>query len=271
MDISIIIVNYNSRNLLYNCVKSIVDSMSFIDYEIIVVDNGSTDNSLKLCQSVSSDRLLIVESKENLGFGRANNLGVKHSTGDVLHFLNPDTEIDASFVNDYRQVLNDLRDGKEMVYVNPMKDLDGSVYYGKNYIPDTFNYLKYLFWRSKAQWYYIGATVIMSRNVFDRIGGWNEKIFMYGEDADIFFRINQLGIPVVELPVIIFHYGGGTSKNAFSSLEREILIQKSLRIYFKTNNLSALNYILFEVMMVFSFARKPKRAWWQLRAIVKSF
>ena len=73
------------------------------------------------------------------------------------------------------------------------------------------------------------------------------------------------------MPAIIFHYGGGTSKNAFSNIKREILIQKSLRIYFKSNKLSIFNYFAFEILMLLSFLRRPKRALWQLKAIIKSF
>lgn len=271
MDVSIIIVNYNSGELLYNCVKSIISSIDNIEFEIVVVDNHSTDCSLDLCRKIRSDRLIIVESKENLGFAKANNLGVQHSSGEVLHFLNPDTEISPQLIVDYKRILNDVHNQVENVYVNPMRDPDGTVYYGKNYIPDTWNYLTYLFRRDKAKWYYIGATIIMSKKIFSDIGGWNNDIFMYEEDSDIFYRINKYGLSIVELPTVIFHYGGGTSKNAFSSMEREILIQKSLRIYFKSNNLSIINYLLFELMMILSFLRKPKRAWWQIKAIFKSF
>ncbi len=271
MDISIIIVNYNSNKLLYNCVNSLLTYINSIDFEIVIVDNKSTDNSLNLCKSICNDRIVIVEPEENLGFSRANNLGVKHSSGDILHFLNPDTEVDQSITNDYIQILHDFHNNKKQVYVNPMKDLDGTVCYGKNYIPDTFNYFTYLFFRSRTKWYYIGATIILPRVIFDYVDGWNNDIFMYGEDADLFFKINKYAIPIIEMPAIIFHYGGGTSKKVFSSIDREILIQKSLRIYFKSNKLSIFNYVTFEILMVLSFLRRPKRALWQLKAIIKSF
>lgn len=271
MDISIIIVNYNSRDLLMNCINSIVNNLKSIDYEIIVIDNHSTDNSLELCKQLNYKEVVILEPNANLGFGRANNLGVRHASGQILHFLNPDTEIDDKLINDYNKVLEDLKNHEQKVYVNPMRDTDGIVYYGKNYLPDSINYITYLFRRSKTKWYYIGATVIMSREVFDQVGGWNNRIFMYGEDADLFYRINKHRIPIEEMKTIVFHYGGGTSKNAFSSMEREILIQKSLRLYFESNKLSRFNYVLFQIMMVLSFIRKPRRAWWQMCAIVKSF
>lgn len=268
MDFSIIIVNYNSKRFLYNCVNSIINGLPDIDYEVIVVDNNSSDNSFDLCRSISDGRIKMIPLSGNLGFAKANNIGVKHSSGRFLHFLNPDTEIDNNLVEDYKRVIKDSHNN--YVYVNPLRDTDGTVYYGKNYIPDTLNYLRYLFCRSKTKWYYIGASVIISHNVFDKIGGWNEKIFMYGEDSDLFFKINKNSIPIIELPAIIFHYGGGSSEAAFTNMQREILIQKSLRIYFKSNHLSFFNYICFEFLMVLSFLRKPSRAWWQIRAIVNS-
>lgn len=271
MDVSIIIVNYNSRDLLMNCINSIVSNLKGINYEIVVVDNNSTDNSLEMCKGFNCKELIIVESKDNLGFAKANNLGVKHSSGQILHFLNPDTEIDDKLINDYNKVIEDVGNSEQKVYVNPMRNPDGTVSYGKNHIPDTMNYLTYLFLRSKTKWYYIGATVIMSRDVFYQIGGWNDQIFMYAEDADIFYRTNKFGIPIVELPTVIYHLGGGTSKNAYTNMEREVLIQKSLRIYFKSNKLGTFNYILFQTMTVLSFIKKPRRAWWQICAIAKSF
>ncbi len=271
MDFSIIIVNYNSDELLYNCVNSIINNINKIEFEIIVVDNSSTDNSFTICKTITDKRLKLIESGGNLGFARANNLGVKESSGRILHFLNPDTELDENMVNDYHRILDDQQKHQEYVYVNPMKNLDGTVNYGKNFIPDTLNYFKYLFNRKKAEWYYIGATVIMSRKAFDAIGGWNDHFFMYEEDTDLFYRINKHKIQIIELPTVIFHLGGGTSQNAYSSLRREILIQKSLRIYFKDNHLGWFNYVTFQTLMVLSFAKRPKRAWMQIKAIYKSF
>ena len=133
MDFSIIIVNYNSKRLLYNCVNSVVNNLSDIDYEVIVVDNNSSDNSFDLCRSIDDERIKMIPLNENLGFAKANNLGVKHSSGRFLHFLNPDTEVDHKLAEDYKRVIRDSPNN--YVYVNPLRDTDGTVYYGKNYIP----------------------------------------------------------------------------------------------------------------------------------------
>jgi len=129
MVFSIIIVNYNSKRLLYNCVNSIVNSLSDIDYEVIVVDNNSSDNSFELCRSISDERIKMISSSENLGFAKANNLGVKCSSGRIIHFLNPDTEVDDKLIEDYKRVIRDS--SNNYVYVNPLRDTDGTVYYGK--------------------------------------------------------------------------------------------------------------------------------------------
>ena len=91
MDISIIIVNYNSGAFLFNCVNSIITNLSDIDYEILVVDNKSSDDSFDRCKAIMNNRLKLIQSNANLGFSKANNLGADRATGKILHFLNPDT------------------------------------------------------------------------------------------------------------------------------------------------------------------------------------
>lgn len=111
MDISIIIVNYNSSDFLYNCIKSIQDSITDVNYEIIVVDNNSTDESLDICQNIIANNVQIVKLDQNLGFSKANNIGVKYAKGTVLHFLNPDTRIDSGMNKDYIEILKDVNGG----------------------------------------------------------------------------------------------------------------------------------------------------------------
>ena len=106
---------------------------------------------------------------------------------------------------------------------------------------------------------------------FERIGKWNERIFMYCEDADIFYRINHFKIPIVELPIAIFHYGGGSSEKTFSNFQREILIQKGIQIYRSSNHLNWLDYWAWQFLVVLTFLKRPKRMLWQIKAIYYSF
>lgn len=90
MDVSIIIVNYNTRQLLANCLASIFKETRDVSYEVIVVDNASSDGSRDfIC--LLYPQVIWINSGENLGFGRANNLGVKNAKGEYLFFLNSDT------------------------------------------------------------------------------------------------------------------------------------------------------------------------------------
>jgi len=89
MDVSIIIVNYNTLGLTSDCIESIVDKTSDLEYEIILVDNASTDSSKAVFSQ--DPRVRYIYSDRNLGFGRANNLGIREATGRYLFFLNSDT------------------------------------------------------------------------------------------------------------------------------------------------------------------------------------
>lgn len=264
-DVSIIIVNYNSGSFLYECLKSIINALT-IDYEVIVVDNHSSDDSMYRCRSFKSDNVRFVFHPENCGFSKANNQGACQSRGRILHFLNPDTRLSPAMNADYRRVISRYAGGREGVYINPMENRDGSREYGRNYIPLPLNYLKYLFCRERALFYYIGATVILPRKTFDKIGGWNELFFMYEEDMELFYRLHLYRIPVYELPAVIEHYGGACSAGAWSSFERELLIQKSLRLFY-VHYRSVLEYWLMQLFIVLSFIKRPKRAWWQIKVI----
>ena len=91
MNIDIVIVNWNSGKLLYECVDSIITNGGYSVSKIIVVDNKSTDNSFELIKEFTSVKF--IQAKKNLGFGRACNLGAKHSDSEFILFLNPDTRI----------------------------------------------------------------------------------------------------------------------------------------------------------------------------------
>ena len=87
MDVSIIIVNYNTKNLTINCLSSIYEQTKDISFEIIVSDNGSTDGSIEMIKS-NFTKVIVIENKENLGFGKANNRGLKVATGKYIFYLN---------------------------------------------------------------------------------------------------------------------------------------------------------------------------------------
>lgn len=106
MTVSIIIVNYNSGEFLINCLKSIFRNIQNFSYEVIVVDNNSSDNSFSKCKIEFSDKnnFIFIHSDENVGFAKANNIGARIANGEILHFLNPDTKVFDDMESSYKIV-----------------------------------------------------------------------------------------------------------------------------------------------------------------------
>ncbi len=227
--ISIIIVNYNTKDLLYDCLKSIQDNIE-VDYEVIVVDNNSKDYSVAKCEPLFADpRFVLLNAGVNLGFAKANNIGASCAAGGILHFLNPDTTLDKSMNKDYRRVIlnNDL------LYVNPLVNKDGSLENDKMPLPLIKDLFYWNFNRTKSRFWYKGASVIISKDNFSLIGKWCEDYFLYAEDLDLFYMAWSKGVRIGMLDSGIYHFGGGSSSNKWSDLEREVMVQRSNRLFYK--------------------------------------
>ncbi|HIZ85471.1 MAG TPA: glycosyltransferase family 2 protein [Candidatus Coprenecus stercoravium] len=252
--ISIIIVNYNTGSLLRNCLKSIQDTIT-VDYEVIVADNASTDESLRLCSDFELDsRFKILRLESNVGFARANNIAVDSSTGSILHFLNPDTEVSADLNRDYETVTAAPDD----VYVNPLLNPDGTVENRPKPLPLIRDMFFWYFCRKKARKWYKGASVIISRDNFEKIGRWSEDYFMYTEDLDLFYTLWRYGIRVTPLSSTIFHYGGGSSSRRWTDLEREVMVQRSTRIFYQ-KYFSKFQYVAIKLYFIFHYLLKNPR------------
>lgn len=273
MDVSIIIVNYNSGDFLYNCIKSIQKNIKNIDYEIIVVDNNSSDNSLDFCKELLDEKTNVVNLKENLGFSKANNIGMKCSKGTILHFLNPDTRIDSEINNDYEYILNDVRSGIEMIYSNKLLNRDGS-FTEKDIIPLPLAMIRHILKINKEHdFYYIGASVILSKKLMKKLGGWNEAMFMYVEDTDLYYKAYLNKIQIKQMPATIYHYGGASSEKEFTNISRIMIIQKSLRAFYRTNNICIIKYWIVVLILCIELIiyKKFKNLPVFIRGIIKSF
>ena len=215
MDVSIIIVNYNTTDLLLQCVDSIVTHTQGVSYEIIVVDNVSEKESLTPLRH--DQRIRLVESNENLGFGRANNLGVASAHGGCLFLLNPDTIL----VNDavtilYQHLLSTPRTGlcggnifdKDMLPIHAHDQIFPSIL---SELDIVFGHLYYKLKYGKNSWFnhtkapmkvamITGADMMIRREVWDKVSGFDPSFFMYFEDSDLCFRIKEQGYDIVNVP-----------------------------------------------------------------------
>ena len=267
-DISIIVVNYNSKELLPNCLSSIIKNVD-CNFEVIIIDNNSTDNSfIDTKESYKSfSNIIFYKSSINLGFAKANNLGFELSSGKLIHFLNPDTELSNNINIDYGHILNENK--PHTIYVNQIIDIKGSYFKSKNLFPLLKNLVKSIIFNSKGKYWYTGASIIVWKEFFVEIGKWPIDYFMYSEDMDLFYRCyKHLGV-VSELSNPIMHIGGGCSKNSWDSFQREFNVQNSLKIFYKKYNLMYEYYIFLIINILYKFFTRKKDLQLYLRAIKK--
>lgn len=232
-DLSIVIISYNTREITRKCIETIMRSLSFdkeITAEIIIFDNTSTDGSVEEIKNEKRKiknknvQLKIIESKENIGFGRGNNEAVKHAEGKCLFFLNSDIEVieDAipelyNFVIRKKNPFNFL--GGKLLN----KDLSPQSSCGPYYsLPVIFGalFLGGDYWgltryspnkTQKADWV-SGACFICKKTDFDLLGGFDKKIFMYMEEIDLFYRARKKNMTIGFYPSARFiHLGSASS------------------------------------------------------------
>ncbi len=235
MVLSIIIVNFNARDFIINCVKSIQENYKEeIDnkkFEIIIVDNNSWDGSQDAIKKL--ENVEIIENSENLGFSRANNIGIKKAKGEYLLFLNPDTIVPKSTLTHLIKFMqaNPEAGVSTCKILLPNGKRDDASHRG---FPTPWNALTYfsglakIFPRSKLfSGYYqgwkdldsdhevdvlVGAFMLVRREAGDQIGWWDEDYFFYGEDIDFCYSLKEKGWKVYYLPRFsITHYKGVSS------------------------------------------------------------
>ncbi len=213
MQLSIIIVNYNVKHFLEQCLCSVQRAIAGMQAEVIIIDNNSTDNSLEYLIP-RFPAVLFVGNKENLGFARACNQGLHKATGEYVLFLNPDTIIPEDC---FHQCISFFKRHTDAGAVG-IKMLDGSGRFlkeSKRAFPSPVTSLYKLFGLSKLfphsktfSKYHLGhlnenennevdvlagAFMMIKKEVLDKTGGFDETFFMYGEDVDLSYRIQKAG------------------------------------------------------------------------------
>ena len=246
MDVSVIIVNYNTKSLLKDCLNSILEKTVGIAFEVIVVDNASTDGSQQIVKKIFPE-VILIENNENLGFGRANNIGAKVSRGRFLFFLNSDTILIENSIKIFLDFYENYLE-KSMIGAIGCKLIDNNGNncnsYGK--FPTVWGILKFRFkklleilftkndLKSKEIIYgsffnvdYIsGADLFIPHFIFKKLNGFSDDFFLYYEETDLQKRMETLNLMrIVICPTKIIHMENGTVNT-----EKSILHDKRMML-----------------------------------------
>lgn len=274
LDVSIIIVNYNTWQLTANCIESVFEKTRGIEFEIILVDNASHDSSKDFFEK--DKRIIYIYSQDNLGFGRANNLGFEVAQGKYLFCLNSDTLL----VNNAIKILYDFMEehtecgacGGNLYNADMhpahsfnrrmpgiVEEIDQALsrklsktIYGKSYMHNFCG-------KPLEVAYITGADLMLRGSAIKSVGGFDSRFFMYFEETELQYRIRKSGLSIYSVPKAkIIHLEGASSTN---SVKREQFFMKSRKIFHEltkqrlhknlTNiNFCLLNYIAFVLTLL---------------------
>lgn len=250
MDLSIIIVNYNTKELTGNCINSVIKNTRHISYEIILVDNASKDGSCEYLKDIFPG-IQIIANSENMGFAKANNQGIKAAKGKYILLLNSDTE----FIEDcISPLLKYLDDNHSVIIVgckvlNADRTLQESVYHFpsvwselifftkgviKNFWDPVTYFHKMKYWGHNSIKHVdciSGCFLLVKKYIFGQVGLLDERFFMYYEDSEFCFRVNSYrsnSVYYYPYRSIIHHHGKSIDNIKFATLKE---CYKSANIY----------------------------------------
>ncbi len=267
MKLSVVIVNYNVKYFLEQCLHSVQNACRGLDAEVFVVDNDSVDGSVKMVKEKFPE-VLLIENKDNKGFSAANNQAIRKSSGEYVLLLNPDTIVEDDTLRKVVDFMDEHQDAGGL----GVKMLDGK---GK-FLPESKRGLPLpsvaffkvfglssLFPRSRLfSTYHLGyldkdkthivdvlagAFMLLRKTVLDKTGLLDEAFFMYGEDIDLSYRITEAGYKNYYYPgTRIIHYKGESTKK--SSLNYVFVFYNAM-IVFAKKHFSKENARAFSVMI----------------------
>ncbi len=261
MDLSIIIVNFNTEKLVKNAILSVVRNTRNISYEIIVVDNASSDNSRnilkKLEKNLSEVEMKVIENKKNVGFGRANNQGMKVSRGRYILLLNSDTLIHDNVLGKMVSWMDKNLDIG--ISTCALKGKDGKLQGPGGYFPTLLRVFSWMiiqdiplvdklikpfhpvhsrffnkgagFFKIKQELDWVtGAFMFVRRQVYEQTGGFDRDFFMYTEDVDLCYRARARGWKIFYIPTWFITHYGGASGSSWSHVLHEF---EGIKLFFR--------------------------------------
>ncbi|MDH4222569.1 MAG: glycosyltransferase family 2 protein [candidate division Zixibacteria bacterium] len=244
VELSIIIVNFNTKLLLKQCLESIYQNLDNIEHEIFVVDNNSKDGSPSMIKE-NFPSVLLIENKENVGFAKANNQAIQKARGQYLLLLNSDTIIPAGTLTLMVNFM-DLNPKAGALGVK-LVDRDSNLQTSCRHFPTVFTMLSQFFglssrfpkskifgWYDMGYWDHCqtrkvdcvpGTSLLVRKKAVQEVGLLDENYFMYFEDTDWCYRITRAGWKVVFLPEVkVIHLGGASADRS----NRGLLYDKTL-------------------------------------------
>lgn len=263
MDLSIVIVNYNTKELTINCIKSVIDSKINFVYEIFIVDNASSDGSYDAI-TAAFPSVKFIRNNDNVGFSKANNQAIKESIGRYVLLLNSDTVVNEDTLHTMLQFMDNNKEiGASGCEVN-LRDgsLDKACHRG---FPTPSASLYYMLGLSKLfsaspkfNRYHrtyldmksiheidclVGAFMLIRKEAIDDVGLLDENFFMYGEDIDWCYRIKEAGWKIYYNPLVsIIHYKGASSRRKPFKIVYEF--HRAMYLFHRKNLAKKTNIIL---------------------------
>jgi len=299
--LSVVIVNLNGIDWLKDCLPSLYKD-DYKKKEIVVVDNGSTDDSVKYIKE-NHKKIILIKNKENKGFSKANNQGILATAGEFIILLNNDTKV----------IDNGLRKGVDYIKTNPevsmmcCKLLNGDMSAQKNSIRRIPNFFHYFMSALMLDTIFVnngffnhmgygnfkfdktipidqpmGAAMMFRRSILARIGGpIDERFFIYYEDVDIAKRVKDQGLKSMFYPKArIIHYGGGDSSKIPRKTIRNLLSSKFKFVLKHYGLVAVFLLLLIEMIRIIRIiilspiylikGRRP-RIWWNIHGVFRSF
>jgi N-acetylglucosaminyl-diphospho-decaprenol L-rhamnosyltransferase len=255
LDLSIIIVNWNSRDYLEKCLASIEACPPDLEFEVIVIDSASYDGSDQLIKT-RFPWVRFFQSHENLGFARSNNLGYEMAAGDNILFLNPDTEVVGTALQTLYENLTQTP-GAGIVGARLLNS-DGSIQtWAVQAFPTVLNQVfdsevlrgwfpNSSLWGNRAVYesearinvdVVSGACLMVKRSVFEAVGLFGSEYFMYSDDVDLCYQVRKGGWTNYHIPAaIVVHHGGGSSQQKESGFSSVMFLESRSRFFSKTRS-----------------------------------
>lgn len=250
--VSIIVLSYNTASLLESCLTSLITYAPKTPYEIIVVDNASHDESVSLVKK-KFPRVRLIENKENAGFAKGGNIGARHAKGDFLLFFNSDAQLQKpldemiSFLqkNDTIGVVG----GKLLASQGQTSHSHGRFFtlwntflfffFGDKFTKQKSESMQQVDWVS-------GGFMLIKKDLFEKIGGFDEHFFMYIEDMELCYRVKHQGKSVYFYPhAVALHLAQGSSNRSFAIHH---IFQGTL--YFYKRHHSVVEYYIVKLMLM---------------------